>query len=264
MHFQIIRFTMRQTKIIAITNNKGGTGKTTITINLAGVLSEFNHKTLVIDLDAQGNLSSFFLENIYSLKTTVRDLILSELKSKTAICKTSYDLIDVIPANLALADLDSKLARVNGFQCRLKDALQDSISEYDYILIDCPTSLSKITKMALILATHYLTPIEAQKWSVIGAQQLFSFVEGIKKRANPKLKFIGFVLNKLTGRRKIETEYCEILHNKYPGLVLNTEIKNMVAFSQAIAEGKPINYYSPKSVESESFRNLYKEIMSRG
>lgn len=254
---------MKKPTIIAITNSKGGTGKSTITINLAGIISEKNLRTLVIDLDAQGNLSSFFLDDIYSLKYTVRDLLLAEQPSKKAIYKTSYENIDVIPANITLADLDSKLAGVDDAQFLLKDALHDSAMNYDYILMDCPPSLSRATKMALVSSTHYLVPIEAQQWSVIGAEQLFAFVDSIKKRANPKLKFIGFILNKLTGRRKIESEYNEILHEKYPGLVLDTEIKNMVAFAESITDGKPINYYAPSSQEAETFRNIYKELVNR-
>jgi len=255
---------MNKTKIIAVTNSKGGTGKTTLSINIAGTLAELNQKVLLIDLDAQGNLSSFFIENIYNLQYTIRDLILSELESSKAIIKTEFEDIDIIPSNLTLADLDSKLAGVDDAQFLLQEAIKDSVDKYDYIIIDCPPSLSRATKMALVAATDFIVPIEAQQWSIIGAEQLFAFVESIKKRANPNLNFIGFVLNKLTGRRKIETEYCEILQQRYPGKVINTVIKNMVAFSEAVSAGQPINFYASKSVEAETMRNLVKEILNHG
>ncbi|MGE5682318.1 MAG: ParA family protein [Bacillota bacterium] len=254
---------MNSPKIISFSNQKGGVGKTSLTIHLSGVIEEAGHRVLLIDLDPQGNLSSFFLENIYELDKTIREVLVDEIDASCVVCSTRFPNIDILPANLTLSDLDAKLAGSDDAQYILMDSISDIISNYDFVLIDCPPSLSRATKMAFVASTHYVIPIECQEWAVKGAGQLLAFVDTIKRRANSNLELLGFVINKLSGRRKIESEFNEILRNTYEEKVFSTELKNAVAYTEAITSRLPINYYSPKSNEADCFTNLFEEMKQR-
>lgn len=254
---------MNYTKVISFSNQKGGVGKTSLTIHLSGVIEEAGHKVLLIDLDPQGNLSSFFLDNIYDVDKTVREVLVDEIDAACVLQKTRFSNIDILPANLTLSDLDAKLAGSDDAQYLLMDSISDIIRNYDYVLIDCPPSLSRATKMAFVASTHYVIPIECQEWAVKGAGQLLGFVDAIRKRANSELELLGFVINKLSGRRKIESEFNEILRTTYQDMVFKTELKNAVAYTEAITSKMPINYYSPKSIESGCFASLFEEMKIR-
>ncbi len=255
---------MKNTRIISFSNQKGGVGKTSLTVHLAGVINEANYRVLLIDLDPQGNLSSFFIDNIYNLEKTTREMLIDELPSEEAIYKTNFENIDLMPSNITLSDLDAKLAGTDDAQYILQDALEEVKHRYDFILIDCPPSLSRATKMALVASTHFIIPIECQEWAVKGAAQLLAFVESIRKRSNPELSLLGFIINKLSSKRKIESEFNELLRFTYKEQVFETEFKNMVIYTEAVTFKQPINYYNPQSFEAESFRNFFKEILSRG
>jgi chromosome partitioning protein len=254
---------MSNPKIISFSNQKGGVGKTSLTLHLSGIIEEAGNKVLLIDLDPQGNLSSFFLDNIYELDKTIREVLIDELDVSCALNKTRYANIDLLPANLTLSDLDAKLAGSDDAQYLLMDSISDILDNYDYVLIDCPPSLSRATKMAFVTSTHYIIPIECQEWAVKGSGQLLAFVDTIKRRANQDLELLGFVINKLSGRRKIESEFNEILRSTYKDKVFKTELKNAVAYTEAITSRMPINYYSPKSYEAECFVNLFEELKLR-
>lgn len=250
--------------IISFSNQKGGVGKTSLSLHLSGVIADSDKKVLVVDLDPQGNLSSFFLENIYALDETVRELVLEELDVSRVIKPTEYENIDIVPSNITLSDLDARLAGSDDAQYLLMDMLEDVRATYDYILIDCPPSLSRATKMALVASTHFIVPIECQEWAITGAGQLLAFTDSIKKRANPELELLGFVINKFNRRRRIEAEYNDILRERFPGKVFNTELKNLVVYTEAVTAKKPINFYAPGSEESQAFLELFEEIQKRG
>ena len=248
---------------IAIANQKGGVGKTTISIGMAGVFSEMGYKVLLVDMDQQGNLSSSFLDNIHSLKHTVAELLVDDdVEIQQVIKKTQIDGIDILPANLALSDLDVKLAGDDDAQYYLLEALQEVESHYDYIIIDCPPSLGRATRMALVAANGLLVPIECQEWAVKGSSQLESYVEKVKQRANPSLEILGFVINKYDSRRSIETTYNQVLREKYPDKIFKTEIHNNVQYTEAATAKKPINYYLPGSKQAVAFREFIKEILA--
>lgn len=254
---------MNKAKIISLSNQKGGVGKTSLTVHLSGVMAEKNLRVLLIDLDPQGNLSSFFLENIYDIETTAREMILEGLEAKEVLQKTRFENIDVIPANITLSDLDAKLAGVDDAQYILMDCIRGVVDQYDFILIDCPPSLARATKMALVASTHLIVPIECQEWAVKGAAQLLTFVDSVKLRANPVLQLLGFVINKYNNRRRIELEFNGILRDNFNNRVFDTELRNVVVYTEAVTSRQPINYYAPQSNEALSFRNLLGEILNR-
>lgn len=246
---------------IAIANQKGGVGKTTISMGLAGVLSEFGKKILLIDMDQQGNLSSAFLDNIHGLERTVFDLLIEEAEISQVLYKTQIDNIDILPANLALSDLDIRLAGDDDAQYYLLEALQEIDANYDYIIIDCPPNLGRATRMALVAANGILVPIECQEWAVKGSSQLDAYVEKVKKRANPHLEILGFVINKYDPRRSLESTYNQALKQKYGEKIFRTEFHNNVQYTEAATARLPINYYLPSSKQAELFRTFINELM---
>lgn len=248
---------------LAIANQKGGVGKTTISIGMAGVLSELGKKVLLVDMDQQGNLSSSFLDNIHNLPLTVADLLVNDdVDIKQVIKKTTLPNIDILPANLSLSDLDIQLAGDDDAQYYLDEALQDIDSYYDFIIIDCPPSLGRATRIALVAAHGILLPIECQEWAVKGSTQLEAYVDKVKKRANPDLKILGFVINKFDPRRTIESTYNQVLRDKYPDKIFKIEFHNNVQYTEAATAKKPINYYMPSSKQAAAFREFINEFLA--
>jgi chromosome partitioning protein len=247
-------------KIVAIANQKGGVGKTTLALHLAGALAELGEHVLLIDLDPQGNLSSAFIEDIYNLPNTMSELLLDDAEITEVVMPTDVPNIDLIPANLNLTDIDTKLAGDDDSQYLLAEEIPQIQDRYDHIFIDCPPSLGKATRIALVAAEGILIPIECQRWAVKGSAQLLAYVERIRRRANPNLMVLGFVINKYTPRRKVEASYRNILCNQYEGKVFKTEFRNHVQYTEATTYGRPITVYLPRSKEAEAYRRFAREI----
>lgn len=250
---------------IAITNLKGGVGKTTICFNLAGALAERGKKILLIDMDHQGNLSSMFLPNIYELPRTIADVLVNdeELRLHEAKHETSSDLIDIVPANLTLSDIDSLLASDGDAQYFLYDELEELENDpYDFILLDCPPNLGLATRMSLVAAHGFIVPIECQKWAPIGSQRLMSVVLKIRRRANPNLELLGYVISKFDVRRKINQDYLEQFQQAYQHQLFKTIIGDYVQYIESVSMHEPITRYAPKSKQAETFRNLADEIVN--
>jgi len=246
---------------LAIANQKGGVGKTTISMGLAGVLAEMGKRVLLVDMDQQGNLSSAFLDNIHNLPATVFELLTDEAGIDEALHKTHIENIDILPANLALSDLDVRLGGDDDSQYYLLEALNELNANYDFVIIDCPPNLGKATRMALVASNGILVPIECQEWAVKGSSQLDAYVEKVQKRANPSLEVLGFIINKYDPRRSLEATYNQALREKYPDRIFQTELHNNVQYTEAATARLPINYYLPHSKQAELFRTLINEIM---
>lgn len=248
---------------ISFSNQKGGVGKTSITLHTSGALAELGKKVLAIDLDQQGNLSSVFIDNIYTLPLTVADILLEDgVPIKDVIQKTPLENIDILPANLALSDLDARLAGDDDAQYYLLEELEDIEKQYDYILMDCPPSLGRATRISLVAADYVIIPIECQEWAVKGSSQLTSYIDKVQKRANPKLDIMGFVINKFDSRRSIEVSYKEVLRENYGDKIFQTEFKNNVQYTEATTARLPITKYLPNSDQAKAFRGLAQEIIA--
>ena len=249
---------------IVFANQKGGVGKTSMCLHTAGALVKAGNRVLVIDLDQQGNLSSVFSKNIHALKQTVADVLLNGAKTTDVIQKTPIENLDLLPANLSLSELDAKLAGDDDSQYYLVEALKGVVSNYEYILIDCPPSLGKATRLALVAANGVVVPIECQDWAVKGSHQILAFVDRVKQRANPKLQFLGFVINKFSRRRRAEQDYYRALKKQYGNLVFQTEFNDVAVFVEAAAARLPINMYRPRSEVANAFNQFSKELLSHG
>lgn len=251
------------TQKISFTNQKGGVGKTSLTLHTSGALAELGKKVLAIDMDQQGNLSSVFIDNIYQLPLTVADLLVEDgTNIKQVIQKTSFKNIDILPANLALSDLDARLAGDDDAQYYLLEHLEDIEDQYDYILIDCPPSLGRATRISLVASQYVIIPIECQEWAVKGSAQITSYIEKVQKRANEQLRLLGFVINKYDPRRSIEQSYKEVLIENFHDKIFKTEFHNNVQYTEASTARQPITVYQPKSRQADAFRQFVKEIFS--
>ena len=252
--------------ILAIANQKGGVGKTSICFHLAGSFAELGKKVLVIDLDQQGNLSSIFLDNIYTLEHTIADLFFNEEFSiKKALVETDIPNIHLIPSNLDLSNIDIQLAADPEAQYLLTEKIQPIRDQYDLVLIDCPPSLGLATRSGLVAADGVLIPLEAAEWAARGSTHLKAAMAKIRKRANPRLKLLGYVINRFDGRRKLEQDYLSTLQEVHQGKVFKAVIKDSVKYSQSISERrKPITMYMPTSEYAEAIRLLTQEIIAYG
>ena len=252
-------------KIISVANNKGGVGKSTITFNLAGAISEIGGKVLLVDMDQQSSLSSTFLDSIYDLPHTVADALLNlDLPIEQTIYSTRFEDIDLIPADLSLGKVEVELLGDHDSQYYLADRLDEVVGRYDLVLVDCPPSLGLATRMALVAAYGLIIPLECHAYTAKGTMSLHELINRVRRRANPELKILGYLINKYDGRRRIEQDYRRMLEERFGDKVFGVLLKNSVKYTESVALKKPITYYLPKSEQAEPFRILAKEILNCG
>jgi chromosome partitioning protein len=248
---------------LAIATIKGGVGKTTIIYNLAGAFAESGRKVLVVDLDPQGNLSSVFLENIYRLPATVYDITINpDVPTTTAIQKTAFAKIDILPANVDLSRIEFQLAGDAEAQYYLADKLKE-VDQYDWILMDTPPHPGLMTLSALVAADGVIIPVECQEWAARGTTYVLNMIGKLQRRANPQLNLLGYVINKYDARRKLEESYKEVLLERCGSEVFQTIIRNSVKYPESVSTRRPLTIYQPGSNQAETFRQLAREILER-
>jgi chromosome partitioning protein len=248
--------------IISIANLKGGVGKTTVTQNLAGVLQERGERVLLLDMDHQANLTSVFEggDSNQGPRETITRVLLDHVPLASAIQATRIAGISIVPADLDLAFLDNRLGNNINAAYRLVESLTGLEQNFDYVLIDCPPHLGIATWMSLVASDAFLVPVDAHHFSYQGAQRLEEVVAEIRKRANPKLRLLGYILNRIQLRRKITESYVEQFKEMFGPKLLVTQIRESVKYPEASSEGLPITSYLPQSEPADVFRSLAKEI----
>lgn len=249
-------------KIIMSASQKGGSGKSFLCLHTAGALAEQGEKVLLCDMDQQGNLSSVFFDSIYELEYTLDDLLCdnSKVKTEDVIQATHIENIYILPANIHLSNLDVRLVGDYDAQTYLAEVLRPVKNEFDYILIDCPPSLGLPTRMAMVAAEGVIIPTQCEEWALVGAGQVASIINQVQKRANPKLRLLGLVINKYKSNRVVEREYRESLIEIYGDALFETEFGDYVAYAECITEKKPITHYLPRSEQAEAFRQFVEEL----
>lgn len=250
-------------KIIAITNQKGGVGKTTTSINLSAALAESGKSVLVIDIDPQGNTTSGFGVDKNALENTVYELILKECSVKDCIIDNVYENLSIIPSNINLAAAEIELIGVEKKEYILKNEIDWTRDIYDYIIIDCPPSLNFLTINAMTASDTVLVPIQCEYYALEGLSQLIHTINLIKERLNPVLDMEGVVFTMFDSRTNLSTQVVQNVQQNLNHHIFNTMIPRNIRLAEAPSHGEPITSYEPKSAGAESYRRLAKELIER-
>ncbi len=253
-------------RVIAIANQKGGVGKTTTSINLSAALAEKGKKVLVIDTDPQGNTTSGFGLDKNELENTIYELMIGECETNDAIVKNvveEIDGVDIIPSNVNLAAVEIELIDADQKEFILREAIGKVKDDYDYIVIDCPPSLSMLTVNAMTTANTVLVPIQCEYYALEGLSQLVHTVNLVKDRLNPELEMEGVVFTMFDSRTNLSLQVVENVKEHIQENVYKTIIPRNIRLAEAPSYGMPINVYEPKSAGAEAYRLLAGEVIDR-
>ena len=250
-------------RIIAIANQKGGVGKTTTAINLAACLAEAGQKILIIDIDPQGNTTSGFGLSKTDIEKTVYEVLLGECNIKDAIVENIIDNLDILPSNVNLAGAEIDLIDVDNREYILKESILEVRDRYDYIILDCPPSLSMLTVNAMTAADTVLVPIQCEYYALEGLSQLIHTIDLVQQRLNPELHIDCIVFTMYDVRTNLSNQVVENVRTNLDTKIYDTLIPRNIRLAEAPSHGLPINMYDTKSAGSESYRMLAKEVMER-
>lgn len=251
-------------RIIAVANQKGGVGKTTTTINLSACLAEQGQKVLVIDVDPQGNTTSGLGIDKNNTENTVYELMLGEASIDYCIYKSVMDDLDVIPSNVNLAGAEIDLIDIDDREYILKKIVNSLKEKYDFILLDCPPSLSMLTVNAMTAANTVLVPIQCEYYALEGLSQLIRTINLVKQKLNPELEIEGVVFTMYDARTNLSLQVVENVKANLKQTVYKTIIPRNIRLAEAPSHGLPINLYDSKSAGAESYRLLAEEVIHRG
>ncbi len=251
-------------KIIAITNQKGGVGKTTTAVNLSAYLAEFGKRILLVDVDPQGNATSGLGIAKEEIVYSTYELIIRKQDIGDVIISTDITHLDIIPANIQLAGAEIELVNILSRETVLKKSLSKITGEYDYIIIDAPPSLGLLTVNALSAATHVIIPVQAEYYALEGLTQLLRTIDLVKEHINPELEIMGLLITMYDKRTNISQEVAAQAKGYFGEKVFKTVIPRSVRLSEAPSFGKPINLYDPVSRGALAYRELAKEVMEIG
>lgn len=248
-------------KIIAIANQKGGVGKTTTSINLSAALAAQGKKVLIIDTDPQGNTTSGFGVEKNELDNTVYELMLNECTIKECILEDVIPNMDMLPTNVNLAAIEIETIDVANKEYILKNEIDWIKDKYDFILIDCPPSLSMLTVNAMTAADSVLVPIQCEYYALEGLSQLIHTINLVKSRLNEDLEMEGVVFTMYDSRTNLSAEVVENVKENLDEHIFDTVIPRNIRLAEAPSFGQPITIYDPKSAGSVSYLSLAEEII---
>ncbi len=253
---------MAQPVVIAVTNQKGGVGKTTTSINLSYCLSKEGKKVLLVDFDPQGNATSGLGIDKSTLEKTVLDVVQNGASMNDVVMNTEYKDLFLVPATPQLANAEVELAKADKRFTRLRDAM-NGCEGYDYIIIDSPPSLSLLTVNGLIAADYVLLPVQAEFYALEGLGQLLETIQLIRKGMNPTLELIGVLVTMLDARTTLSSQVYEEVKKHFPGKVFDTTIPRNVRIAEAPSHGEPVGAYDKWCKGARAYKSLSKEVITR-
>jgi chromosome partitioning protein len=250
-------------RIVCISNQKGGVGKTTTAINLAASLAAAERKTLLIDLDPQGNAGSGLGVDKTQLTGSIYDALIDGQALGELVHPTELRFLDVVPATNDLTGAEVELVGMERREFRLKVALEQVKRKYDYVLIDCPPSLGLLTINALVAADAVLVPLQTEYYAMEGLAQLMSTVELVQQNLNPKLSVEGIVLTMFDPRANISHQVADEVRRVFPALVYSTVVPRNVRLAESPSFGKPVLLYDIRSKGCEAYLGVARELLKR-
>lgn len=246
-------------KVISIINHKGGVGKSVTTANLGAALTIRGYKTLLIDLDGQANLT-----DILGLSIEMENTIYEAMKGKCPLpVETNIDGIKVVPSCLDMSAIDTELLQAYAREYILSKLIEPIKKEFDYVLIDCPPSLSLSTINAMTASDSILIPVEAEYLAMRGMAKLTTVIATVQEQLNPKVKIEGIVMTKYNSRKRLNQDTFKTIYEIFQSTVFDTKIRMNVSLGEATAARRDIFRYAPKSAGAEDYNNLCDELLSR-
>lgn len=248
-------------KIMAITNQKGGVGKTTTAINLAAALAEADQKVLVIDFDPQANATSGFGIEINDEDKTIMDILTNGASIRDAIIENVLPNLDLIAGDVVLSSLESETFNDINKERKLKEILEGIRDDYDFIIIDCPPSVGMLTVNALVASDSTIIPVQCEYFALEGLSQVLDVIDLIKEKMNPKLKVEGILFTMYDGRTKLAQDVVKEVKENLSENIFKTLIPRNVRLAEAPSNGLTILNYDSSSSGAEGYRKLASEIL---